>query len=270
MKTLNLSLMVVLIAALAAGCSERKNDGPVAQNAISVHGAGFADLSSSNHHSKYLQKNNYDIQLCKTCHGSDFSGGTTGQSCNTCHSKTGGPENCTVCHGSVNAAPPKDLSDNSSPTSRAVGAHQKHVLGGILGAAVDCSTCHVVPATIGALGHIDATTHAEVYFDSTSLFYRSTAAYNAVNVSCSNTYCHGNFAGGNGNVTMVWTDTSSTAAQCGTCHGDVTKTTLEDKAFPKTGHPAVGTQKCYQCHYDVVNSSMAIINPAKHINGRID
>jgi hypothetical protein len=80
-----------------------------------------------------------------------FTGGTTGQSCNTCHNKPNGPENCTTCHGSVNAAPPKDLSDNISPASRGVGAHQKHLLGGIIGKAVACTECHTVPATLTLL-----------------------------------------------------------------------------------------------------------------------
>ncbi len=48
----------------------------------------------------------------------------------TCHTKPAGPENCTTCHGSTNAAPPKDLSNNTSnDRTRQSGAHQVHLVG---------------------------------------------------------------------------------------------------------------------------------------------
>lgn len=31
-----------------------------------------------------------------------------------CHTKPSGPENCTVCHGGVNAAPPRDVLGNTA------------------------------------------------------------------------------------------------------------------------------------------------------------
>jgi predicted CxxxxCH...CXXCH cytochrome family protein len=274
MKRLIILSTVLSLALIIGACSELKNDKTPVGQTITVHGIGFADTtkkSDPNFHAKYIQTKNYNLQLCKSCHGADYSGGTTGQSCNTCHSKPAGPENCTTCHGSVNAAPPKDLSGNVSSTFRGVGAHQQHLNSGILGAAVACNVCHKVPQKFGDAGHIDGTVHAEIIFDTTSVFYRSNAVYNPANVSCTNTYCHGNFNGGNLNTTMTWTDTSSTAAQCGTCHGDVSKTTLKEKAFPKTGHTvATVLADCWTCHVAVVNSSMAIINPSKHVNGRID
>jgi predicted CxxxxCH...CXXCH cytochrome family protein len=260
----------IFAAFLLSGCSEVKDEKIPTQTVISVHGEGFTNPASNNFHAEYIRSNNYDLQTCKSCHGSAYSGGTSGQSCNTCHNKQGGPENCTVCHGSVNAAPPKDLSGNISPTFRGVGAHQKHVLGGILGAPVACKECHAVPTELTSAGHIDATQHAEVRFDSASVFFRSNAQYSATTVSCNNTYCHGNFNGGNQNVTIAWNDTSTAAVACGTCHGDVTKTTLAEKAFPKTGHPAIGSLNCNQCHSRTVNASLAIIDPSRHMNGVVD
>ncbi len=265
---INISLFGFIVL---AGCSERKSDTPIAQTPVSIHEAGFTDPSSANFHAKYIRSKNFDLQLCQTCHGSDYSGGTTGQSCNTCHSKPGGPENCTVCHGSVNAAPPKDLADNVSPTARAVGAHQKHLLGGIIGAPVACSECHRVPQSLTDAGHIDGTEHAEVRFDSTSQKYRSGAQYVASNVSCANTYCHGNFNGGNSANTMLWNDVSANATQCGTCHGDVTKSTLKEKAFPVSGHTAAGiTSDCSTCHGSVVDQNLSFRDVTRHINGKID
>lgn len=270
MKTSNQILILAGALLLLIGCSERKSETPVTQSTVSVHGVGFADVVSTNFHGKYIQSKDYDIQICKSCHGGDFSGGTTGQSCNTCHNKPNGPENCTTCHGAVNAAPPKDLSDNVNVSSRGVGAHQMHLSGGNYGADVSCNECHSVPASVASPGHLDATLHAEIKFDSTSLLYRSNAAYNAANVSCANTYCHGNFSGGN-NVTVTWNNASGTAAACGTCHGDATKTTLKEKAFPVTGHTAATVSSdCGTCHGMTVNSALQIIDRSRHVNGKIN
>ncbi len=270
MKKIMLITIVVIILGSLFGCSERKDDTPLAQSKVSVHGVGFIDPTSSNFHAKYIQGKKYDLTLCQSCHGADYSGGTTGQSCNSCHNKPAGPENCTTCHGSVNAAPPKDLAGNVATTSRGVGAHQKHLLGGVLNSGISCNECHSVPAKLSSPGHIDASDHAEVKFDTTSTYFRSTVSYNAATVSCANTYCHGNFSGGN-NLSVIWNDASTTVAECGSCHGDVTKTTLKEKAFPKTGHTfAPVTSDCSTCHAAVVNASLVIIDPSKHVNGRIN
>lgn len=263
----NFTYGLVFIAALllAIGCSEVKNEKIPTQTVISVHGEGFLDPASENFHGKFIQVKNYDLSLCQQCHGMNYAGGTSGQSCLTCHSKPNGPENCTVCHGSVNAAPPKDLAGNTSPTARAVGAHQKH-LASTLGKSVACSECHNVPKKLTDAGHIDSLLYAEVRFDTASIFFRANASYNAANVSCVNTYCHGNFNGGNTANVVEWTG----SVQCGTCHGDETKATLEEKAFPKTGHPSTDSKHCSDCHRLTVNSSMAIINLERHINGKVD
>lgn len=270
MKKAAYGIVALMASLLMIGCSELKEEKVPTQTAVSVHGVGFTNPASTNFHGTFIQKTNYDISTCRQCHGFDFAGGTANTSCNTCHNKQGGPEHCTTCHGSVNAAPPKDLSDNVDPIVRGVGAHQKH-LGGSFGAAVACTECHTVPTKVYDAGHLDSSPHAEVKFDTTSNKFRSNALYSAATVSCTNTYCHGNFNGGNLNTTMSWTDTTAAATACGTCHGDVTKATLKEKAFPKTGHTAATVSSdCSTCHRAVVDANMSIINPARHINGGID
>jgi len=235
-----------------------------------VHGKNFGVTTSPNYHAAFLRNNNFNLAQCQTCHGAQYNGkGVAVKSCLSCHNKQNGPENCTTCHGTLNAAPPKDVAGNSSPTVRGVGAHEKHLTSS-LGVSVPCQHCHTVPKRFADVGHIDNSPHAEVKFDTTSVLFRSNAVYDAANVSCTNTYCHGNFNGGNQNVTMTWTDTMSTATACGTCHGDVTKATLAEKAFPKSGHIPIGDNACVPCHASVINAGMAIINPAKHINGVVD
>ena len=263
-----------LILLSFTGCSELKNDKTPVEPSMSVHGIGFADTTnqlSANFHAAYVRTKKYDLLLCQSCHGVDYAGGKTGQSCNSCHNKANGPENCLTCHGGgANAAPPKDLSWNMNIASRGVGAHQKHLLADTLFAKVACAECHNVPKNVKDAGHIDATDHAEIRFDSTSIFFKSNAAYNAGDVSCANTYCHGNFPGGNA-VTMVWNDVTGSAAQCGTCHGDVNKLTVKEKAFPKTGHTyAAVTADCSTCHGAVVKADMTIIDANRHVNGKLN
>ncbi|MFZ4619408.1 MAG: CxxxxCH/CxxCH domain c-type cytochrome [Bacteroidota bacterium] len=270
MNKFSIQVMMVAAVLLLSSCSTRKEEKIITEPSISVHGVGFKDPASSNFHAKYIQSKNYDLQLCKSCHGADFSGGTTGQSCNTCHNKPNGPENCTTCHGSVNAAPPKDLSGNVSTASRGVGAHQKHLIAGTFAAAVTCNECHKVPAKLSDAGHIDASANAEVKFDTTSVFYKANASYTSSNVSCANTYCHGNFNGGN-TQTMVWTNNTGTAAQCGTCHGNVNGATLKEKAFPVSGHNAATVaSNCGTCHAAVVDASLNFVDASRHINGQIN
>jgi predicted CxxxxCH...CXXCH cytochrome family protein len=102
---------------------------------------------------------------------------------------------------------------------------------------------------------------------------RPSPAWNGT--TCSNTYCHGNwklrkatsayqFVYNATDSVMVgaayapaWTGGSAQAA-CGTCHG-----------LPPQGHTAA-FGACVNCHSDVVGASMQIINPAKHMNGKIN
>jgi predicted CxxxxCH...CXXCH cytochrome family protein len=256
-----------------------------------VHTTGSADPSAANFHGKAIMAINYDLNQCKFCHGSDYSGGVSQKSCLPCHTQTNGPEYCATCHGSsTSIAPPKDLSGNISPTAPGVGAHQAHLIGGVLGVKVRCSGCHVFPSSFSDPVHINATPGAQVRFDSTTsiAFTKSNVAgtanytstlptvapnpsFTLANNKCSSTYCHGNFKNGNTANAPAWNDTS--AAACGTCHGDVTKATLADRALPKTTlnggtHPAVTF--CSGCHTGVVDANLNIIDPTKHMNGKLN
>lgn len=214
------------------------------------------------------------------------------------------PESCNVCHGKFTAlaidkpswAPPVALNNDSLTTSAGVGAHQKHLATGTVGKIVKCEECHTIPATLNAAGHLNAQPfRAEVVFQDTLSKLITGEGANTPSPSfgtgaftCSNTYCHGNWKlnrsrepgaysivpgipsslaytdssfvyvdsvmVGN-NHTPAWTGT----ATCGSCHG-----------LPPTGHkiPWPGA-KCSDCH-EVVNSSLQIINKAKHVNGKVN
>jgi predicted CxxxxCH...CXXCH cytochrome family protein len=253
-------LFLILVAILFNACSELDNDYQQPTNATTtVHPVGFS-------HSDAIKNNNWNMDECKKCHGLDYAGGISQNSCNRCHRST--PEACTVCHGtrSVNAAPPRDLSGNTSTSTVTVGAHQAHLTGNNISAGIQCSECHIVPKNYDDPGHIDNLNTAKVLFAgpfaNTATIGRNSALMtvnfinNGQDIECANTYCHGNFTNGN-NYTPKWTKGSNESA-CGSCHS----------LAPKLPHPQVTA--CFACHNGVVDVNMNIINKSKHINGKLE
>jgi len=252
--------------------------------AISVHKSGINDPSSANFHGKYLANNNWNLPNCSQCHGPTYSGGTQSPTCLTCHSQPGGPEACNTCHGNFNdptrIAPPQDLNSNTVTTAKGVGAHEKHLYTNVFGKTVECETCHTVPQSLNSVGHLDGNLPAEVDFNGLAIFnIAGNANYNSSNVTCANTYCHGNFeflkesAGMYGSVngqfaysapkmegnkrSVIWNKVDGSEAQCGSCHG-----------LPPTGHVDFGgLSTCTNCHFGIVNAQGQIIDKSKHING---
>ena len=310
------------------------------------HAAGWQNPSTSSSHGKYLKARSWQLAECASCHGTSFAGGTSGQSCYTCHSiyphpagfagvnghpsymyaedfpfaqcqtchgstYTGGsvvnvscssagchvdrnnapksPEACNTCHGDFNGlasdtasfAPPRTVAGETATSVRGVGAHQSHLATGTLGKNVNCQECHVVPAQVSSPGHLGTNTPAEVVFNGTLAglatadgTFEPNPSYNASTLKCSNTYCHGNWkirkpnspsafffsdsVMTGSNYSPTWTG-GPFQAMCGTCHG-----------LPPKGHFAAAVSECVNCHGDVVNSSGAIIDRTKHINGKIN
>lgn len=269
--------LLTLVLAFGSGCSELRTDLPTdSPGLLKVHPEGWSRTSSANFHGNTIRQNKWDMSICQTCHGREYSGGVSGVSCQTCHTAPGGPEACNTCHGGVNNAPPRDLSRNTAVTARGVGAHQTHVLGTSRADANQCSECHLVPGSVYATGHVDTPSPAEVVFGgfvSSKSTPGLTPTYNTQTSTCANTYCHGNFKNGNPTNAMVWNVFSSSSTACGTCHGNPNKPTLAEQALPKTSaeggtHPNVLT--CSTCHGDVVDASLRIINLAKHVNGKLN
>lgn len=244
---------------------------------ITVHKDGVKNPSSDNFHGKFIQAHKWDLGECAQCHGETYTGGLVAPTCNTCHSKPGGPESCNTCHGDFGdaskIAPPKDLTNNTSTTAAGVGAHTAHLIDSEI-ADIKCESCHTVPGTLQAAGHIDETPGAEVTFAGSPV---AGGSYNGTSLTCQNTYCHGNFEfnkadapadrqiyytadkmTGN-NVTVTWNQVDGTQAVCGSCHG-----------LPPTGHMAATLTGCGVCHGSVVDTEGNIIDKTKHINGVIN
>ncbi len=268
---------------------------------VTLHGRGWTTPSSPNFHGNAIRAAGWDMRSCQTCHGALYDGGKVGVSCRTCHQGGSGPENCATCHGSANnAAPPRDLSKNTSRSARGVGAHQIHFVGSAISHSMACSECHRMPSAVYVQGHIDSTRGAEVFFDSqlaatvtnepwTTDYnpeqptYTPAPSYDPVTLTCSSTYCHGYFKNGNQTFTPgfapIWNDTTGASGACGTCHGNVNAPldTLGTRYVPRTTshggtHPEIANLriKCVVCHGDVVDANFRIINPSKHINGKLN
>jgi hypothetical protein len=274
-------LIAVSLVALIVSCSDLKTNLPV-EAKISVHKAGFADPASVNFHGTFIMQNNWNIQQCQSCHAADFSGGSTGTSCNSCHTNAGGPAACNTCHGNFNdpsrIAPPRAVNGDSSTSVMGVGTHTSHLYSNTLG-TVACVSCHNVPQSVFSPGHFTSPAPVALKGLATANI-ASNAFFNSSDGSCANTYCHGNFAftkknaapedyfaftdsvmTGN-NKTVHWTHSASTEAACGSCHD-----------LPPKGH--IGYQQfaissCVSCHAGVVDDQGNIIDKTKHINGAVD
>jgi predicted CxxxxCH...CXXCH cytochrome family protein len=166
---------------------------------------------------------------------------------------------CAGCHGAGDQlAPPPGVWLEGSKTAtseRGVGAHQAHLAEGELSLAVPCETCHVVPETIDAPGHLDDPLPAEVVFSGLAQARESTASWDGT--SCT-TYCHSSRLPGAEHPEPEWTRVDGSQSACDSCHG-----------FPPGGsHPA--GEQCYACHGAVVDESNTIIDKSKHINGVVE
>lgn len=282
-KLFYLAFSLMVITALSyQGCSELDKTATVAPE-LGIHPTGWADTnnqSSDNFHGKYIYNNKqWLLTACRTCHGSDYTGGSTGVSCLTCHTRSNGPENCRTCHGGVSghANPPRALNGDTLTTSLGVGMHMAHLYNTNWSAQVSCEECHTDFNGFEDPLHIGPNPDgiAEINFgplakDSTHGTHPN-PFWDRGNRTCATPYCHGNFVGGNQTQSPVWTNEETVV--CGSCHGD-----------PGTGNPTpringvitpphysfMTINSCYVCHGSVINPAGQFVDKTLHVNGNID
>jgi predicted CxxxxCH...CXXCH cytochrome family protein len=194
---------------------------------------------------------------CNRCHGNPPPSHAR-TDCKTCHPtsaphidgviQVGRTTGCDGCHGSAaSPAPPTDLAGNTLTTAIGVGAHQAHLQASArISAPIPCATCHVVPATVDAPGHLDASP-AEV---------SANLGWDRGSQTCTTAYCHGPGR-------PVWTLRNQIA--CGTCHAIPPAT--------PSHNPAMTLTSCAGCHPGTVDAFGNILvtnGTSEHINGIVD
>lgn len=154
--------------------------------------------------------------------------------CYACHDDDG-PGACVECH--------EDGPDACDVCHRAPDPpHRAH-------AAFECATCHPVPAERGSPGHIEDRPE-DVRFAGLARGPGHAPTY--AEGRCADTACH---AGPDAaSPTPAWGG-RLTGAPCGGCHG-----------LPPSGHPA---DRCDRCHGSVIDAGGVILDPALHIDGRV-
>jgi hypothetical protein len=272
------SLILLLLGLFIYSCADMRDNINTTAPVLTVHKTGIIDPGSPNFHGNLVKQNGWSFAECIQCHSAQFTGGTTGQSCYQCHTEAAGPQACNTCHGdfsdSTRIAPPRDTNGGTSTSLVSVGAHSNHLYTNVLGRAVSCSNCHVVPKNFSDPGHIGQGLATVVFSGLADTNVASNASFNPGTASCANTYCHGNFEFkksdavptnqfayiadkivGN-NFTPTWNIVDGSQDSCGTCHG-----------IPPTGHLYAPITACYLCHEGVVDENGKIIDKDKHING---
>jgi len=275
-------------AVIFDSCSKLQNNNvltPVRAQS-DIHPSGWATKSSSNFHGTSIKTNNFNMTTCASCHGSDLAGGIAKISCYNCHRGVNGTSNngtlaCNTCHGStLNPAPPKDLSGDSLSTFPTVGAHQNHVAGDEPFAQIACSSCHLVPQAAGPGLHPDGgkatvlfsgvaltetNTPSSQFYDSSLPTVIPSPVFNPQTLQCSNTYCHGNFKGGN-KFSPKWTVLDGSQDYCGTCHG-VPPHGAINGIIPF--YQSASEQNCFLCHEPMMEHD-GIQDSSLHVNGKLE
>jgi predicted CxxxxCH...CXXCH cytochrome family protein len=167
---------------------------------------------------------------------------------------------CATCHGDParsgdylrRAAPPRDLSGASTSAYPGVGAHALHLDASGTHGAIACSECHIVPERTDSPGHADSARPAPIVFGTLASTGGLTPRYDSVARTCTGSWCHGDHAG------AVWTEPRSSQAACGSCHG----------LPPPLPHPQ--SERCEACHGDVIGADRHFINPALHVDGKVE
>lgn len=256
-------LGAALVIGLAALGCKTTIDNPANNKSrtSTYHAIGWNVVDSTNFHGIYVNSHGYNE--CTECHGIMTYTGSSGVNCLDCHVSYPG---CTGCHGGKSdgsGAPPYGLNRDSLPTDLAVGAHAVHIHGATFSDGVLCQSCHNVPVALGQPGHMDDEDIAEVQFSGLS---GAQGIWTRTSATCGQTYCHGNFDGGKSSNTPVWTAPGSVA--CGSCHD--TGADPESLGWKHEAHINIAGLKCFDCHYNIVDANLNVIDRALHVNGAVD
>ena len=195
---------------------------------------------------------------------------SAGCSSEACHTSRWSVYSFDTCHCFEESDPFANVAGETSPDILTVGAHTSHYTSARnLTSNVTCASCHIVPDSVWAEGHIDTSAYAEVNFGPLGdvAAVGTATSWDRDTGTCSNIYCHGawayeradstgKFVTGN-NITMTWTKPVE-GILCGTCHN-----------LPPMGHIDISAISCSTCHPATVapGDNSTIIGLDRHISG---
>lgn len=254
--------------------------GGAAYDGLLAHEAGWALPSGgAKFHGKVLAEGGYakvylpadDEESCAKCHGKPAElGGAV--ACARCHG--GGnfeADRCDGCHGANGDPKPVVRPCDDIVQQARAGAHVRHVTQpeGSAFPSVACTTCHVVPETVMAAGHLDSANDGpDVRFEGV------TGTWDAANKTCAVGACHGN-------TPIEWKTATATVARCDTCHGnppeshvvDAPCTLCHGAVLDAAGKPSARThldgivqvaRECTDCHAMGTEPVFAGNDPGAH------
>ncbi len=165
---------------------------------------------------------------------------------------------CTSCHGRPgDPSPPAAVDGSTSTTALGVGAHSSHRTPSIA-RAVSCAECHVIPTDLSR--HPDPLARpAEVVFGPTATAAGATPSWDRASATCTGGYCHGaTLFGAETRPGPRWTRVAGPQKTCTSCHGN-----------PPGGAHTTSTA-CEGCHTAVAGPGGTIIDPSRHVDGKVD
>jgi len=253
--------------AIAGWSSELKDKGvlPIAPALNGIHPPGMTSPSSPDWHGTVIRSNGWSLENCTTCHGKDYAGGIAKVSCTTsgCHrAEDGGPEACYTCHGER---------DRGTNYPYWYATHGRHIDQGLSSSLnLVCTNCHPAITGFDDPNHIGGSNPdgAEVVLNialanTVTIGTSGTPSFQQDGAGCANTYCHGNFTGGN-NATVSWKGTDQ--AKCGSCHGNPATGDPKPKGQQHASFPST----CSNCHSQTVDANNNIIDKNLHVNGKLN
>lgn len=239
------------------------------------------------------------VALCHSTTAVRWTKTSTGATCTSCHGNpppSHSQSECSLCHqaaldprgeptgglhldGIVQAGRECTDCHTGGPTAPALhgdpGAHEGHLAPGRFASAVPCESCHLVPAEVGSVGHIDSALPPEVTLATSRATGggRRAPRWDHEALRCSDVACHGAGLDGGTYRTPAWTSSSTVSIECGACHGLPPRFVRDGLGL----HLPTGTGDCGACHQtpagDPITRGLDVISEAgkaSHIDGCVN
>lgn len=225
-----------------------------------VPGSPFSSATLSTTHTGLTNGTQYSYRLCSTDTIGNTSTGLTGSATPIFAVVS----SCNDCHGYKTTFP--DGTGRNNPVGQFQGSHSKHVIT----AAINCSVCHVAPATETSAdyGHSRGSINMQSPLSGGSYSRVSPIAISNTFSpgSCSGTSCHAQVYSTASGTSPNW---GSAGGGCAACHTG-TPGAFQGNGAPNTGghniHMTAGSA-CGDCHAGAVT---AVTGGTRHGNGFVN